>query len=82
MPDTPLHIIQRGNSLELCPNCNRIIYWSRLLEPEESKADAKGDDDNGKVVAQADDEETGKTKTRRKTRAQKPESSKSAGAHG
>ena len=82
IPPQLYNIIQRGNSLELCPNCNRLIYWSRLLEPEESKAEAKGDEDNGKVVAQADDEDSGKTKTRRKTRAQKPESSKSAGAHG
>ena len=25
-------IIQRGASLEICPNCNRMIYWAKLLE--------------------------------------------------
>ena len=43
LPGIPWHIIQRGNSLELCPNCNRIIYWSKLLEspPEPGNNGAK-----------------------------------------
>lgn len=37
IPPQLYNIIQRGTSLELCPNCNRIIYWSKLLEPRESE---------------------------------------------
>ena len=32
IPPQLYNTLQRGNSLELCPNCNRIIYWARLLE--------------------------------------------------
>lgn len=43
IPPQLYNIIQRGNSLELCPNCNRIIYWSKLLEspPEPGNNGAK-----------------------------------------
>jgi predicted nucleic acid-binding Zn-ribbon protein len=29
--------IQRGNAIEVCPNCQRIIYWDRLLEDPDGK---------------------------------------------
>ena len=32
IPPQLYNIIQRGATLEICPNCNRIIYWSKLLE--------------------------------------------------
>jgi len=32
IPPQLYNIIQRGASLELCPNCNRMIYWAKLLE--------------------------------------------------
>lgn len=41
IPPQLYNIIQRGTSLELCPNCNRIIYWSKLLEPREPADDGE-----------------------------------------
>jgi hypothetical protein len=39
IPPQLYNVLQRGNSLELCPTCNRIIYWARLLEePSEASA--------------------------------------------
>jgi len=32
IPPQLYNVLQRGSSLELCPNCNRIIYWAKLLE--------------------------------------------------
>jgi len=32
IPPQMYNTIQRGNSIELCGNCNRIIYWDKLLE--------------------------------------------------
>lgn len=32
IPPQLYNVIQRGASLEQCPNCVRIIYWSKLLE--------------------------------------------------
>ncbi len=37
IPPQLFNILQRGNSLEICPTCNRIIYWSRLLEETDGK---------------------------------------------
>lgn len=34
IPPQLYNVLQRGSSLELCPNCNRIIYWAKLLEEE------------------------------------------------
>lgn len=43
VPPQLYNTIQRGSSLELCPNCYRIIYWSKLLEGDEGEgSDAKG----------------------------------------
>jgi predicted nucleic acid-binding Zn-ribbon protein len=32
VPPLNYNTIQRGNSIEMCGNCNRIIYWDKLLE--------------------------------------------------
>ncbi|MFI5288474.1 MAG: zinc ribbon domain-containing protein [Polyangia bacterium] len=32
IPPQLFNTIQRGNSIELCGTCNRIIYWDKLLE--------------------------------------------------
>ena len=32
IPPQLYNIIQRGASLDICPNCNRMIYWAKLLE--------------------------------------------------
>lgn len=32
IPPQLYNTIQRGASLEICPNCNRMIYWAKLLE--------------------------------------------------
>jgi predicted nucleic acid-binding Zn-ribbon protein len=32
IPPQLYNVLQRGSSLEICPNCNRIIYWAKLLE--------------------------------------------------
>jgi predicted nucleic acid-binding Zn-ribbon protein len=32
IPPQLYNVLQRGESLETCPNCNRIIYWDRLMD--------------------------------------------------
>jgi predicted nucleic acid-binding Zn-ribbon protein len=32
IPPQLFNQLQRGNTIELCGNCNRIIYWDKLLE--------------------------------------------------
>jgi uncharacterized protein len=32
IPPQLFNLLQRGDSIELCGNCNRIIYWDKLLE--------------------------------------------------
>jgi predicted nucleic acid-binding Zn-ribbon protein len=32
IPPQLFNLLQRGDSVELCGNCNRIIYWDKLLE--------------------------------------------------
>jgi len=32
IPPQLYNILQRGTTLELCPNCHRIIYWAKLLD--------------------------------------------------
>ena len=34
IPPQLYNVLQRGSSLELCPNCHRIIYWAKRLEEE------------------------------------------------
>jgi uncharacterized protein len=36
IPPQLYNVLQRGTTLELCPTCNRIIYWSKLLEEEKA----------------------------------------------
>jgi predicted nucleic acid-binding Zn-ribbon protein len=32
IPPQLFNMLQRGNSIEVCGNCNRIIYWDKLME--------------------------------------------------
>jgi predicted nucleic acid-binding Zn-ribbon protein len=42
IPPQVLNQLQRGDSIELCGNCNRIIYWDKLLEsPDGAPAEPK-----------------------------------------
>jgi predicted nucleic acid-binding Zn-ribbon protein len=42
IPPQVFNQLQRGDSIELCGNCNRIIYWDKLLEsPDGQPADPK-----------------------------------------
>jgi len=42
IPPQLFNILQRGNSIETCPNCNRIIYWDRMLmDPAAQAADQR-----------------------------------------
>jgi hypothetical protein len=42
IPPQLFNQLQRGDSIELCGTCNRIIYWDKLLEnPDGEPADAK-----------------------------------------
>ena len=42
IPPQLYNILQRGTTLELCPNCNRIIYWSKLLEEPGKEKETAG----------------------------------------
>jgi predicted nucleic acid-binding Zn-ribbon protein len=43
IPPQLFNLLQRGDSIELCGNCNRIIYWDKLLEnPDGSPAEPTG----------------------------------------
>jgi len=37
IPPQLYNIIQRGDSIELCGTCNRIIYWDKLMEDPDGK---------------------------------------------
>ena len=42
IPPQVFNQLQRGDSIELCGNCNRIIYWDKLLEnPDGTPAEPK-----------------------------------------
>jgi predicted nucleic acid-binding Zn-ribbon protein len=42
IPPQVFNQLQRGDTIELCGNCNRIIYWDKLLEnPDGEAADPK-----------------------------------------
>jgi predicted nucleic acid-binding Zn-ribbon protein len=44
IPPQLFNLLQRGDSIELCGNCNRIIYWDKLLEnPDGAAAEPKSD---------------------------------------
>jgi uncharacterized protein len=58
IPPQLFNILQRGTSIELCPNCNRIIYWDRLLA-----------DPDGAVAEKAEPRRTEKPRPKRAPRA-------------
>ena len=37
IPPQVFNMIQRGDSMELCGNCNRIIYWDKMMEDPDGK---------------------------------------------
>ena len=39
IPPQLFNTLQRGLSIETCPNCNRIIYWDRILNPDGAAAE-------------------------------------------
>jgi hypothetical protein len=47
IPPQLYNTIQRGSSLELCPNCHRIIYWSKLLEGDGQPEGPNGQSTHG-----------------------------------
>ncbi len=40
LPPQLYNILQRGDTIEQCPSCSRIIYWERLLEQQEGDGKA------------------------------------------
>ena len=38
IPPQLFNILQRGTSIETCPNCNRIIYWDRMMMDADGQA--------------------------------------------
>lgn len=38
IPPQLYNILQRGNSLELCPTCARMIYWDRIMDEKKLEA--------------------------------------------
>jgi len=42
IPPQLFNMIQRGDSIELCGNCNRIIYWDKIMEGTGDGAPAEG----------------------------------------
>jgi predicted nucleic acid-binding Zn-ribbon protein len=40
IPPQLFNTLQRGSSIELCPNCNRIIYWDKIMEDPDGKPSA------------------------------------------
>ena len=37
IPPQLYNMLQRGQSIETCPNCHRIVYWDKLMEEKEDK---------------------------------------------
>src|SRR5262249_47049441 len=37
IPPQLFNMLQRGTSIEVCGNCNRIIYWDKLMEDPDGK---------------------------------------------
>ena len=35
IPPQLFNLLQRGTTMETCPTCNRIIYWSELMKEKE-----------------------------------------------
>lgn len=51
IPPQLFNILQRATTIETCPNCNRIIYWDRLMADPDGEAADKAP--NEKVVVKA-----------------------------
>jgi predicted nucleic acid-binding Zn-ribbon protein len=32
IPPQLFNMLQRGQSIETCPNCHRIVYWDRIMD--------------------------------------------------
>jgi uncharacterized protein len=43
IPPQLYNILIRGNSIESCPNCHRIIYWDELLKEKALEAGEQAD---------------------------------------
>lgn len=41
LPPQLYNILQRGDSIEQCPSCHRIVFWQEILGDGDSEADAK-----------------------------------------
>jgi uncharacterized protein len=37
IPPQLYNVLQRGNSVELCPSCYRIIYWDKIMEDPDGR---------------------------------------------
>jgi predicted nucleic acid-binding Zn-ribbon protein len=42
VPPQLYNILQRGNSIETCPYCHRIVYWENLMKDEPAKQPPSG----------------------------------------
>jgi hypothetical protein len=40
IPPQLFNVLQRGNSIETCPYCHRIIYWEELMKDEKPAAES------------------------------------------
>jgi predicted nucleic acid-binding Zn-ribbon protein len=49
IPPQLFNTIQRGQSIETCPSCHRIIYWEDLMKDEQGEGDKSGE--NGGAAA-------------------------------
>ena len=49
--------IQRGNAIEVCPTCQRIIYWDQLFAEEKVEKAANAIDTDGQVTDNAEAED-------------------------
>ncbi len=41
LPPQLYNILQRGDTIEQCPSCSRIIFWDRMLESQDAPAATK-----------------------------------------
>ena len=51
LPPQLYNILQRGDSIEQCPSCHRLIFWDQILPPSEQEATPKEQTTNGSVEA-------------------------------
>ena len=44
IPPQLFNLLQRGTTVETCPQCNRIIYWSEIMKEKElERGEAEAD---------------------------------------